>query len=115
MAEAVSYALSQRLELNTFCSDGGTAARLSREECCSTERKNAASHHASEFLRLSTTPFISCSLMLLSMGHGPSFSVAAVSRGNDSPIFGGAAETVEHAPCGQRNLADRLFSLALVA
>ena len=44
-----------------------------------------------------------------------SFSAAAVSRGNDSPIFGGAAETVEHAPRGQRNLADRLFSFALVA
>jgi len=26
-----------------------TAARLSMEECCSTERKNAASHHSSDF------------------------------------------------------------------
>ncbi len=48
-------------------------------------------------------------------GRIESLSGCAVSRGDDSAVFGGAAEAVEHAPGLQRNLADRLFPVALVA
>src|SRR5712671_4660154 len=40
---------------------------------------------------------------------------AAISRRNHSSVFRGATQAIEHAPGGERNLADSFLTVALVA